>query len=131
MAGKFDELLGEGEGREFEDGGLPVQLRTENFSIADFSDNKKFIRWMNKVRRVPLEGIDAYIVAQTYAAAVWEFRRAAIDGNLKATKAIEAWLMWAKPIIQQMAHRDKPANVSKGSVAFLPREPEAEDASSD
>lgn len=94
--------------------------------IEAMTDPRKLARWMAVTRRLPLESIDKVIVERTYAAALWLFRSAAITGDIKATKAMEAWLNWAKPIInrKQAARGVTP---SSGSVAFLPRETTVEE----
>jgi hypothetical protein len=99
----------------------PPYIRGDRFSVDQWRDKKKMITWMNQMRKAPIDGIDDTIVNESYSAAVWLFRQAAIDGDLKATTALKMWLEWAKPI----TNRKKPPREipqSPGSVAFLPRE---------
>jgi len=97
-------------------------FRADRFNLETMTDPKKMILWMNRMKDAPLGGIDDTIVHQSYTAMVWLFRKAAAEGDLKAASAVEKWLAWAKPIIQKPAP-DQNANPSKGSVAFLPRQP--------
>ena len=99
-------------------------FRADRFNMETMTDAKKMILWMNRMKDAPLEGIDDTIVNQSYTAMVWLFRKSAAEGDLKATSAIEKWLAWAKPIIQKPKLTDKP-KPSKGSIAFLPREPQS------
>ena len=122
MAGKFNVLLGDGEEAEFTDG-LPSHLHNDNFSVETLTNPKKLALWMRKTRDMPIEAIDSVMVNQTYAVALWQFRTAVMDGNLNSAKALHLWLEWAKPVIALQSNHDKPKNVSKGSVAFLPRDP--------
>lgn len=104
----------------------PPYVRGDRFDIEDWMDTKKLITFMNNMRTVPIDGIDDMIVNDSYAAAVWHFRKSAIEGDLKATSAMKLWLEWAKPILT----RKKPAEEipqSLGSVAFLPRTPKPAD----
>lgn len=104
----------------------PPYVRGDRFDTEDWMDTKKLITFMNNMRTVPIEGIDDMIVNDSYAAAVWHFRKSAIEGDLKATSAMKIWLDWAKPILM----RKKPAEEipqSPGSVAFLPREAKTEE----
>lgn len=105
---------------------LPPVVRGDRFSVADWRDSQKMIRFMNNMRTVPIEAIDDQIVNDSYAAAVWLFRKAAVDGDLKATTAMEKWLAWAKPILNKQ--KDRPETpTSPGSVAFMPRVPKEND----
>lgn len=122
---------GEPEGEfEYDNDELPAKsipaIRGDRFGVDKMTDPRKLITWMNNTRKLPLEAIDKVMVDQTYAAAVWLFRSAAVAGDLKATKAMEAWLAWAKPIIN-LPERNKKPKPSTGSVAFLPRNPTAVD----
>lgn len=97
-------------------------IRGDRFNIENWQDHKLLIRFMNEMRHVPLDGIDDEIVNDSYSAIVWLFREAVVRGDLKAATTAEKWLLWAKPVINRpkAAQELKP---SKGSVAFLPREP--------
>lgn len=124
-----EDLLGFTPGNEFESGTSDndrhAVIRADRFNVEHWSDHRKLITFMNTMRHVPLDGIDDSIVNDTYSAAVWLFRKAAVEGDLKAASAMEKWLVWAKPII----NRPKPTQApkpSKGSVAFLAREPSGE-----
>ncbi len=97
-------------------------IRGDRFGIEDWADPKKMITFMNKMQTVPLDAIDDAIVHESYTAMMWLLREAAVNGDLKAVTAREKWLEWAKPIINRSkAPKELPA--SKGSVAFMPREP--------
>jgi hypothetical protein len=79
-------------------GGKVSPYRKETFSVENFLDEKRLLTWMNRTRNIPLEAVDDNVVNKSYPAMIWLFRAAAISGDLKRTKAIEAWLNWAKPI---------------------------------
>ena len=106
-------------------GELVAKYRTAD--IDSMTDPKKLARWMVITRNVPLESIDQAIVERTYAAAVWLFRSSAISGDLKATRAMESWLEWAKPIISK-PKKVREVKPSRGSVAFLPRVPRSDNS---
>ncbi len=115
IPGEFDPPVGEKIGKK-------SPYRADSFRIEDFTDEAKIIPWMNKTMKLPLEAIDEAMVDRTYPAAVWMLRKAAFEGNLKATNAMKIWLEWAKPIIDK-PKAPKETTRSVGSVAFLPREP--------
>lgn len=104
-----------------------AEMRSGRFTIDKLIDPKKIANWMNKTRKMPIEAIDLVMVTNTYAAAVFEFRSAALNGHLNRAKSIELWLKWAAPIIQASKRDQKKPKESKGSVAFLPREPEKDE----
>lgn len=124
-----EDLLGFAPGEEFEpekgaNDRHPV-IRNDRFNVEQWSDHRKLVTFMNTMRHVPLDAIDDSIVDDSYSAAVWLFRKAAVEGDLKATSAMEKWLAWAKPIINRPKKVQEP-KPSKGSVAFLAREPSGE-----
>lgn len=120
----LDAPQGLGEFDKSEEAVVPY-VRGDRFSVERMTDEKKMITWINSVRKAPIDGIDDMIVHESYAAAVWLFRAAAVRGDLKATSALEKWLIWAKPIVNR-PRPDAAPKPSTGSVAFLPREPEKE-----
>lgn len=134
MSESVEELLGiepEGSG-EFDNSKPEIQtkFRSDRDGLEKFADPQRMIRWMNQTRRMPIEAIDDFHVNETYPAAIWLFRQAAVCGDLKATQALKLWLEWAKPIL----HKKKPEKApehSKGSAAFAPREPEPSPAGED
>lgn len=99
----------------------PLPGALEMFNRRTSLSEENFQTWMEAMANCGTDEIDETMVASTYPAALWIFRQAALSGDVKATRAIEAWIDWAKPI----ANRKKPVNVtpSYGSSAFLPREP--------
>lgn len=105
---------------------LPPYIRGDRFSLEDWMDTKKLITFMNSMRTAPIDGIDDLIVNESYAAAVWQFRKAAIEGDLKAASAMKLWLDWAKPIL---GRKKLPAEIpqSPGSSAFGPRDVTADE----
>jgi hypothetical protein len=127
-----NDLLGfelpEGAG-EFDDAGeqQTAKRTNRNISIDEMTGKGSLDAWMNKTRGMTdLEAVDQAMVDKTYHSAVWYYRQAAMTGDLKATKALESWLTWAKTI------RDKPkrkqaAKPSVGSAAFAPRGPRADE----
>lgn len=120
---KPEDLLGfDLEDEELEDNRL-AKYRNDRFSLEQYVDPAKLVTWMNRTRRLPLEKIDEVMVDQTYAAAVWLFRSAAVAGHLNAAKAVELWLKWAQPIITNSKRERKKPMKSVGSVEFLPRNP--------
>lgn len=127
MSEQPEDLLGYNPDDESEEANVPA-VRGDRFGIDHFVDPKKLIRWMNNTRRLPLEAIDDAIVNKTYAAAVWLFRSAAVSGQLNAAKSMKLWLDWAQPIINASKRQRKKPPESKGSVAFLPRNPQPGDA---
>ena len=125
MGGIIDDLLG----AENEPAGKTA-LRGDRFSVERFIDLKNLIPWMNKTRNMPIDAIDSVIVNDTYGAALWLFRQAAVAGNINATKSMQIWLDWAKPVLRQQSDKEKNTakNVSPGSAAFMPREPAKEES---
>lgn len=119
-----EDLLGFDGESEFDD--KPV-VRGDRFDLEQFVDPRKMITWMNRTRRLPLEAIDDAIVNKTYSAAVWLFRSAAVSGQINAAKAMKLWLDWAQPVINKSKRDRKKPEESKGSVAFLPRNPQPGD----
>lgn len=99
-------------------------IRGDRFNVEHWLDHKKLITFMNSMRHVPLDGIDDEIVNDSYSAVVWLFRKAVVEGDLKAASTAEKWLLWAKPIIGKAKPAEAPTP-SKGSIAFLAREPKA------
>lgn len=100
-------------------------VRSDRFDAVDFEqwrDPQKMIKFMNNMRTTSLEEIDAAIVKESYAAAIWLFRKYAINGDVKGTNSMEKWLNWARPI-QNRPPSGKTLPQSPGSSAFLPREP--------
>lgn len=131
---KPEDLLGEmpeGAGEFEPPPEVRPMTRADRFSIESMTDHSKLVSWMNKTRKAPIEGIDSMIVNRSYAAAVWLFRAAAVNGDLKGTKAMEAWLAWAKPIITATKRERKTPPLSQGSVAFLPRTPSGDEEESE
>lgn len=104
----------------------PIQyVRGDRFDAVDFEqwrDPQKMIKFMNNMQHVPIEAIDDRIVNESYAAAVWLFRKYAINGDAKGTATMEKWLNWAKPILSRPP-QPTAAEQSPGSSAFLAREP--------
>ena len=118
-AGEFDEpaettAIAPGEKKKY--------IRKENWSIDRLTDEKKLITWINSTQSVPLDAVDAHIVAKSYPAIIWLYRKCAIEGDLKRTKALDMWLKWAGPIVNRppLPAEAKP---SVGSAAFGLREP--------
>jgi hypothetical protein len=103
-------------------------LRRDEWSMDVMTDDRKLLTWINQAMDVPLETVDMHIVNKSYPAIIWLFRKAAIEGNLKQTKALEMWLNWAKPIV---ARPPMPAEAtpSTGSLAFSLREPDPQEES--
>lgn len=101
-----------------------AKVRNDRFALDVYTEPRKLVNFMNRMRRVPLDAIDDKIVHETYPAALWLFRSAAVCGNVNGTRALKMWLDWAQPIINSGKRRQKKNNDSPGSVAFLPREPQ-------
>ena len=101
--------------------------REDRFDIDKYTDPQQLVKWINSTRKVPLEAIDDFVVNETYPIAVWLFRAAAIEGHIESTRAMRMWLEWAQPIINRSKREQKKATPSKGSVAFLPREPKKDE----
>jgi hypothetical protein len=91
--------------------------------IEQWANDEKLLKFMKRMKHVPTAGIDSYVVNETYAAAVWKMREAALAGDYTATRAIQLWLTWADVKLKKPG---KMKNVSKGSAAFGAREPEKE-----
>lgn len=93
-----------------------------NSSIDQMTDVKNLRTWMLLTAKLSIEELDTLMVKKSYTAAIWFFRQAALTGDIRGTKALETWINWAKPIIGR-AKEKRNVTPSKGSVAFLPREP--------
>lgn len=125
LLGFVPEGTGEFDAPEVSPSEKVVPYRKETFSVENFLDEKRLITWMNRTRKIPLGAIDDHVVAKSYPAVIWLFRAAAISGDLKRTKALEAWLNWAKPILEKppLPVEVKP---NQASAAFGVRTPSGE-----
>lgn len=110
---EFDDLLGE------ETALVPQQARANLLEV--FSDPKKFIKFVNAMRKVPLENIADCVINDGYAAVLWKFREAALSGDIIATRSLKIFLDWAEPHVR--APKKERADVIKNvnSAAFGPR----------
>ena len=109
---------------EFAQSELPAK-RVPSPTDVWVGNNSELLKWMRRMKNVPTDGVDDLITNQTYAAAVWRLREAALSGDFTATRAIEIWLKWAKEVLKRPRGEDR--KPSKASIAFAPREPEKED----
>lgn len=119
MESEFDDLLGESEEPST---ALEERGAINKKSIANFTEPKAMVTFLNKTRTAPLPAIDDLIINGGYAAAVWMFRAAAMSGDYQSARALNLWLTWAAPHIAK-PKRGKMKNVTnKNAAAFLPRE---------
>lgn len=91
--------------------------------------NYELLKFLRKMRTVPTDGIDDFIVNQTYPAAVWKMREFALNGMYTETRAMELWLKWAGEVLKKPKRKQKA--LSTGSAAFGAREPAKEEENSD
>lgn len=118
----IDDLLAE-EPSEFDTPPEAVALANPtNASIATIVDPDELTKFLTVTRTAPFEAIDSAVVSQGYAAAVWQFRAAAISGDYKTAKALELWLEWAGKI-NARPKREQMENIkNENSKMFMPRE---------
>lgn len=103
-------------------GGRPPGSKTEkpiHKSIETYTNPNHLIDFMNRSVGLPADVIEATVVAGGYAAAVWQFRAAALKGDYNTTKALEIWLKWAQTVIEDQQKPPAEENNSPGSVAFI------------
>lgn len=119
--GEFDDLLGDviaeapaSPTNEYAAGSAPPDVTEQ------FYNEENLAKFLAFTKTAPFEGIGETIIHQTYAAAVWHFRNAALRGDIDMTRSIKMWLEWAQPFIRPKAKEDGIHN--PGTAAFLPRE---------
>lgn len=118
--GEFDDLLGDVIAE------LPAPQKNEYaveppFDIVDqLLSKENLFAFVAFTKSAPFEGISETAISQAYAAIVWNFRQAALVGDIDRTRAMKMWLDWAAPYIRPKANDEGGHN--PGTAAFLPRE---------
>lgn len=119
MESDFDDLIGdseEGPPAEKKKAGRPPNVT----SIAKWTDPKQIINFINQMQKLPIEAIDDIVINQGYAAAVWQFRAAALTGDYTMARALEIWLKWAAPHLAK-PKREKMKVIKHNGADFGPR----------
>ena len=118
---EFDDLLGDNEAPPVEEA-PEVSAQELVTALKAMSDPKSMVHFIHRMKSVPIEGIDDIVINAGYAAAVWRFRKAAVEGDLYTTKALHIWLKWAKENMKRDIEPTKPRLIGTGSSsAFGPR----------
>lgn len=111
---EFDDLLGDGPQSS-------ALVKPTNVGLESLTDPEQLLVFLEATKTAVFEAIDDAAVNQGYAAAVWCFRQAALQGDLKTTKALHTWIEWANTVRK----REKPVEEEKISNPnvhqFLPR----------
>jgi hypothetical protein len=108
-----------------EPGELPEDTRKQikKNPIEMWSDPLKFKQWVKVTRQVAIEALDDRVANETYGAALWKFREAALSGDYTATRSMEIWLNWASKKLRERKNPPTPVN-NKNAANFGARDPE-------
>ncbi len=118
--GEFDDLLGDVIAE------VPAAPKNEYAvapaigAVEQLLSKDNLAAFLAFTKSAPFEGISETIIAEAYAAVVWEFRQAAFYGDIDKTRSLKMWLDWAAPYIRPKANDEGGHN--PGTAAFLPRE---------
>jgi hypothetical protein len=95
-----------------EPGELPEDTRKQikKNPIEAWSDPLKFKQWVKVTRQVAIEALDDRVANETYGAALWKFREAALNGDYTATRSMEIWLNWASKKLRERKNPPTPVN---------------------
>jgi hypothetical protein len=115
-------------GGEPENSELPVDTRQwvkKDPRETWATDEKAFKQWVTVSRGHTVEALDDHVANETYAAALWVFRAAALKGDYPATRSMEIWLNWAGKKLRERKNPPKPVN-NPNQANFGSRAPEGE-----